>query len=378
MTPSRRLLDEAPGEPRPSGRSVSALGLWVVVALATFFGGSLVENVGMPAPHLLTGLIAGLVLALTGLARRAGAVMPRLVYLAAQAVAGVLLGTYFSLPALGRVGWALVPLVAITVATLLLSVGAGLLLARRTGLDEPTAALGLIAGGSSGIVAAADDLGADARLVAVLQYVRLILVVLSAPLLVRFVLAPHGTYAAVGAKEIEATASLHGYLLTIGLAALGALAGTKLKIPAGALIVPLLLTALGGGLGLWNDLQPPETVREPAFIIIGLAVGLGFDLLVLRRAARAAPSALAAIVGIIAACGALAAAVAASTPVSLLDAYLATTPGGINAVLVTAFAAGANTSLVFGLQGLRLVVMVLVAPALVRYLLRRQRLPSRD
>ncbi len=34
-------------------------------------------------------------------------------------------------------------------------------------------------------------------------------------------------------------------------------------------------------------------------------------------------------------------------------------------------AAGANTSLVFGLQGLRLFVMVLAAPVLVRWLLRR-------
>jgi len=356
---------------RGPGWNTGALGLWVVVALVTFFGGTVVEVLGMPAPHLITGLVAGLVLALTGLARRTGAVLPRVVYLAGQAIAGVLLGTYFSLPALGRAGWALVPLVAVTVLTLVLSVAAGLFLARRTGLDEPTAALGMVAGGSAGIVAAADDLHADARLVAVLQYVRLILVVVTAPLLVRFVLAPHGTYAAVGAKEIEATASLHGYLLTIGLAVVGAYAGSRLKVPAGALIVPLVLTALGGGLGLWNDLQPPETVREPAFIVIGLAVGLGFDVAVLRRAARAAPLALGAIVGIIAVCGALAAAVAATTHVSLLDAYLATTPGGINAVLVTAFAAGANTSLVFGLQGLRLFVMVLGAPVLVRWLLRR-------
>lgn len=156
----------------------------------------------------------------------------------------------------------------------------------------------------------------------------------------------------------------------------GAYAGSRLRIPAGALIVPLVLTAIGGGLGLWNDLQPPETVREPAFIIIGLVVGLGFDLAVLRRAAKAAPLALAAIIGIIIACGALAAAFAATTHVSLLEAYLATTPGGINAVLVTAFAAGANTSLVFGLQGPRLFVMVLAAPVLVRWLLRRTATPA--
>lgn len=132
---------------RGPGWNGRALGLWVVVALVTFFGGTLVEVLGMPGPHLVTGLVAGLVLALTGLARRTGAVLPRVVYLAGQAIAGVLLGTYFSLPALGRAGWALVPLVAVTVLTLVLSVAAGLFLARRTGLDEPTAALGLVAGG---------------------------------------------------------------------------------------------------------------------------------------------------------------------------------------------------------------------------------------
>ena len=60
------------------------------------------------------------------------------------------------------------------------------------------------------------------------------------------------------------------------------------------------------------------------------------------------------------------------TSTSLLDAYLALTPGGINAVLVTAFAAGSNTSLVFAIQGLRLVLMVLAAPPLVAWVLRRQ------
>ena len=174
----------------------------------------------------------------------------------------MLLGTYFSLQALSRTGYALVPLLAVTLLTLLLSVGAGLLVARRTHLDEPTAALGLIAGGSAGIFAAADDLDADARAVAVLQYVRVILVVATALLLVRFVLVPHhGTYAVVGAKEIEAFGSLHGYGFTIGLALLGAAIQTRLRIPAGV-AGPAVLTALGGAIGLYNDLQPPKTVHD--------------------------------------------------------------------------------------------------------------------
>jgi uncharacterized membrane protein AbrB (regulator of aidB expression) len=56
--------------------------------------------------------------------------------------------------------------------------------------------------------------------------------------------------------------------------------------------------------------------------------------------------------------------------VSLLDGYLATTPGGLYAVLPIAYGAGANTTFVLAVQGLRLFVMVLAAPAVVRWLVR--------
>lgn len=149
MTLTNQPVTTGPHNARAGWRP-QALALWAVVAVVTFFGGTIVENAGLPAPHLITGLVAGLVVALTGAGRRVGAVLPRVVYIAAQSIAGVLLGTYFSLSALGKGGLALIPLVAVTLLTLALSVGAGLLLARRTDLDEPTAALGMIAGGSPG------------------------------------------------------------------------------------------------------------------------------------------------------------------------------------------------------------------------------------
>ena len=62
----------------------------------------------------------------------------------------------------------------------------------------------------------------------------------------------------------------------------------------------------------------------------------------------------------------------ATTSVSLLDAYLATTPGGIYAVLALAFGAGANTTFILAVQGLRVVVMVLLAPLAVRRLVSRE------
>jgi len=157
------------------------------------------------------------------------------------------------------------------------------------------------------------------------------------------------------------------------VAAIGAAIALRGRVPSGALIGPLVLSAILVSTGWFNGVAPPEWLREPAFILIGLQVGLGFDRDVVRRVARIASRALPLTIGLIAVCGLLAWAVSLTTNTRLLDAYLATTPGGINAVLVTAFAAGANTSLVFGIQGLRLIVMVLAAPPLVAWLLRRQR-----
>ena len=54
-------------------------------------------------------------------------------------------------------------------------------LARTTPLDPPTAALGMIAGGASGIVGMSGELGADDRLVAFMQYLRVLVVVLLTP-----------------------------------------------------------------------------------------------------------------------------------------------------------------------------------------------------
>ena len=100
-----------------------------------------------------------------------------------QVVIGVALGAQLTSDTLSAVVGDWLPITIVTVATLLISLVAGLLLSRATGLDRPTALLGLIAGGASGIVAMSDELGADARLVAFMQYLRVLIVVVTAPLI---------------------------------------------------------------------------------------------------------------------------------------------------------------------------------------------------
>jgi membrane AbrB-like protein len=120
-----------------------------------------------------------------------------------------------------------------------------------------------------------------------------------------------------------------------------------------------------------GDFQVPALVREPGFAAIGLQVGLRFTPGLLREAGRLLLPTLLCIAGLLVACFGLALILAATTDASLLDAYLATTPGGLYAVLAAAFGSGADTTFVIAVQTLRLFVMILLAPVVVRRLVLR-------
>jgi uncharacterized membrane protein AbrB (regulator of aidB expression) len=74
------------------------------------------------------------------------------------------------------------------------------------------------------------------------------------------------------------------------------------------------------------------------------------------------------IVGAVVACAGLGAVLARTAGVSPLDGYLATTPGGLYAVLATARGSGADATFVLAVQVLRLFVMLFSAPLLARLL----------
>ena len=86
----------------------------------------------------------------------------------------------------------------------------------------------------------------------------------------------------------------------------------------------------------------------------------------LRTVLGVLPLAVALILAIVAACAGLGIVLSQLTGVSLLDGYLATTPGGIYAVLATAISSGGDVTFVVAVQVLRVIVMLLVAPALAR------------
>jgi uncharacterized protein len=195
---------------------------------------------------------------------------------------------------------------------------------------------------------------------------RVLVVVLLTPILVAVAFPDSGAGGAGAAPSPPVLGDLRGWALTIGLALAGTAFGRLIRLPAGALLGSMLLAGIVTLSAPSDWFVVPALVQDVAFAIIGLQVGLRFTMDTVRQTGRLLVPVLVSVVVLMAACFGLAIILDATTSVSLLDAYLATTPGGLYAVLAAAVGAGANTTFIVAVQGLRVVVMVLLAPIAVR------------
>jgi membrane AbrB-like protein len=203
-----------------------------------------------------------------------------------------------------------------------------------------------------------------------MQYLRLAVVVVTTPLIVALAFPGHS--AGGGGAHERLLGTPKGWAVTIAVAAVGALAGLRLRLPAPAFLGSVLLAAALSLGGVIDGVSVPPLLREASFGAIGLYIGLRFERDTLRSIRRLITPVLVSIVALVAGCFALAWVLKVTAGVSLLNAYLATTPGGLYAVLPLAFGSGGDAGFVLAVQGLRVLVMVLAAPVVVRRLLRQR------
>src|SRR5438067_7261729 len=145
------------------------------LGVATFGLGYGLKEAGLPSSYLFAALLVGLAVALLLPGRAA---VPAPAFVAGQALTGVALGAFVRSSALRALAHSWLPVTLVSAATLGVCVIAGMVLTRFTALDAPTAQLGSVAGGASGIVAMSDDLKTDAQLVTFMQYLRVLIMVL--------------------------------------------------------------------------------------------------------------------------------------------------------------------------------------------------------
>ena len=97
-------------------------------------------------------------------------------------------------------------------------------------------------------------------------------------------------------------------------------------------------------------------------------IGLRFTHDVLAAAARALPQCLAAIVLLMTFCGIPAGTLTAFFHIDPLTAYLATSPGGVDAAAIIAASTKVDTPFVMAMQTVRMIVLLIVGPLIARWM----------
>ena len=202
----------------------------------------------------------------------------------------------------------------------------GLLLTRWRVLPGTTAVWGSCPGAASAMTLMAEAFGADVRLVAFMQYLRVVLVTVVASVVARIWATPSSGHIAsvVWFPPMEWVP----FAETMALAGIGAFIAPLLRIPAGPKCwCRCVAGALLHGSGVMTIELPPWLLAV-SYAMVGWNIGMRFTRPILVHALRALPRVAASILVLIAICGGFAWVLTWTAGIDPLTAYLATSPGG--------------------------------------------------
>jgi len=319
---------------------------------------------GLPAALLLGPMIGGGVFGVNG----ASLSMPRASDLGAQAVIGAMVSASITPSILVTFSHQYLLFCAVMFGTLLGAAGIGWLISRAGLIPGATAVYGTSPGAANAMVLLGEAEGADARLVAFMQYSRVLLVAVAAALVARF-------WAHVGSAHTPGAPWLSpvhwGNLAwVLALALLGQQLARLLRLQAWALLGPMLLLSALHAAG-WLDIGLPRWVLAAAYASLGWRIGLSFTRDALIHAGRALPVVLTAALSLMGLCAALAWCLTRFAHTDALTAYLATSPGGLDSVaIIAASTPHVDLPFVMALQSVRLVFVICLAPLITRLVVR--------
>lgn len=311
-------------------------------------------KIGIPVAWLIGSLIAGI-----GYALVAGTPIkpPPILLTIGKAIIGIVAAARFSPDNLMIVATYILPLVLALGITGSLSMLNGYLIARWSGIKLITCLLGAIPGTASANVAISSEFGAEPPIVAVLQYLRVLLVVLIVPtvagIIAGLIVPESQVLAEVNIANTSApisTVSMIWNLVILGLCCiLGIWTGNTFNLPTQGFLGSFLW-----GLFLFGFFPDEYRVPRPlillALLFIGLSAGLKFNwqhIVVLRRALILE---IVLVLLLISGCIGIGYGIHSITNIGLVTAILAFAPGGMEAMIATSNQLGGDTGIVLTIK----------------------------
>ena len=336
---------------------------WLTLITVTASVSLFLDYCSVPAAYLLGALICAIVFSILNQT----ITLPKPCLIFGQGIIGAMIADSIPIATLGNISdhWLLFTLGIGSVQ--LLSNVLGLFLARSNVLPGSTAIWGTSPGGATIMTIMSENYDADARLVALMQYLRVVIVTITAVLVTHFVANETTISSEPAITDFSwQISSWSDFTQTLFLIVFSIGCARFFRLSAG----PLLTIAIGlaaSATGTIN-ITLPTPLLLLSYTIIGWNIGFRFNRSILHYALKILPRILFSIILLILVCALMSQILVITMNVDPLTAYLAMSPGGVDSVAIIAASGNADMSFVMTMQTARLILVLICGPAIARWL----------
>jgi hypothetical protein len=337
--------------------------LWALLAM-----GAAASIVVLRALHVPGAVLLGPMLVAIGFAFGGSGLQLRpSLFLPVQAVLGCMVASVVSWELLRLIADHWVVVLAVNVLSIVVAGVISVVFARLGWLPGPSAIWGLSPGAASTMMMLGEQRGADPRVIALMQHLRIVLVTLTAISVAGLVGTNRGGMVPPPATVFLSGAVSADVIVTLaGLVAAAVAVAAATKWGQAAFWVPVVV---GSALQLADltTVEIPVVVAAVAFGCGGCYAGLRFNRQVLLDSLHQMPAIVFGIFLMICSGIALMWPILHSFEgIDALTAFLAIMPGGIDAAVAVAHGLHASVPVIIAVQVMRLVIVTILAPQLAR------------
>lgn len=250
---------------------------YLFIFLSGLIGGFIALAIGAPLPFLLGGFFGASIFVL--FYERENRQLPKMskwVRLIFVSIIGTLIGSRFTPELIALLPQFWISGIALVVYTLVATAGGYAIMRKMAGYDSATALYSSLPGGLIDSISLAEENGADVRIVTAQHFIRIVIVVVTVPLLF-WIIGGTAVGSAAGQTLTSTEYDWKDIVLVLIISWTGLYIGRRyIRLPVSHLLVPLLLTLLLTVTEVVS-LSIPSWLQHTAQYMVGTALGSQFS-----------------------------------------------------------------------------------------------------
>lgn len=346
--------------------------LFLITFAIALFGSIVFDKMKIPCGQMIGALIC--VTAFNIFTENA--VFPVIFKNMSQILSGTMIGRKVTKQDVIELRKVIIPTCILLVFMTLMNITVGVSVNKLGGLDIATALFAAAPGGLSDMALLADDLGANAAYVTILQLVRVLTIYMVMPAIIKNIVGKNSksdgevrkqnTAASSASEKLPLKTQLFRFSVTMAIGVAGGILFHYIGVPSGYMIGAMVLTAIynvftGNGF-YYKKLNFLSQNFSGAYLAIGITMedilGLG-QLIIPTVIVLLGVVVFAVLSGFV---------INKATKLDIGVSVMASTPGGISEISLLSEELGSDTTKVSVMQSCRLMFVLVVFPTLIRVL----------